>query len=505
MTFDVVVVGGGGAGLAAAIEAAGGGARVCLVEKAPRLGGSTAWSVGSISVNRSAHQRLIGIDDDPQAHFEDLGRLAGPLVDRDNLVLRRLLVEHVTETFEWLERHGLVFVGPFDEPPHRVPRMHNVVPGSRAFPERLGRAARAAGVEIRLRTRANALVVDGGRVVGVRVEAPGSVAKTLRAERGVVLAGGDYSAAPALLAELAGEEAARLAPVNPDATGDGLALGRTVGATVRNGDLVRGPVMRFVPPPRRALLDRVPVHPLLARAVRAGFEHLPPRVLRPFVMRFLTTALGLSGGLLEAGAILVNAEGERFADERARPAAATARQPGGLAWVLLDDALAGRFEAWPGFVSTAPGIAYAYLADYRRARPDVCRRGRDVAALGSAAGLPGVALARTVARYNAGDADTLGRPRLERAPFHLLGPVRAYVAFTEGGLVVNERLQVLDAGGRPIPGLLAAGSNGQGGLLLEGHGHHLGWAFVSGRLAGRHAAGGGDEAGGSEHAEAARS
>ena len=25
-------------------------------------------------------------------------------------------------------------------------------------------------------------------------------------------------------------------------------------------------------------------------------------------------------------------------------------------------------------------------------------------------------------------------------------------------------------------------------MLLEGHGHHLGWAFVSGRLAGRHAA-----------------
>jgi hypothetical protein len=27
-----------------------------------------------------------------------------------------------------------------------------------------------------------------------------------------------------------------------------------------------------------------------------------------------------------------------------------------------------------------------------------------------------------------------------------------------------------------------------GGALLEGHGHHLGWAFTSGRLAGREAA-----------------
>ena len=39
-----------------------------------------------------------------------------------------------------------------------------------------------------------------------------------------------------------------------------------------------------------------------------------------------------------------------------------------------------------------------------------------------------------------------------------------------------------------IAGLYAAGSNGQGGLLLEGHGHHLMWAFVSGRIAGRQAA-----------------
>jgi fumarate reductase flavoprotein subunit len=49
-------------------------------------------------------------------------------------------------------------------------------------------------------------------------------------------------------------------------------------------------------------------------------------------------------------------------------------------------------------------------------------------------------------------------------------------------------MQVLGADAAPIPGLLAAGSVGQGGLLLEGHGHHLAWAFVSGRIAGRNAA-----------------
>ena len=64
----------------------------------------------------------------------------------------------------------------------------------------------------------------------------------------------------------------------------------------------------------------------------------------------------------------------------------------------------------------------------------------------------------------------------------------SYVVFTDGGLKVSTSREVLDGDGRPIPGLYAAGSNGQGGVLLEGHGHHLAWAFISGRIAGANAA-----------------
>ncbi len=48
---------------------------------------------------------------------------------------------------------------------------------------------------------------------------------------------------------------------------------------------------------------------------------------------------------------------------------------------------------------------------------------------------------------------------------------------------VTERLEVVRENGTVIPGLYAAGSVGRGGLLLEGHGHHLGWAFIAGRKA----------------------
>jgi len=72
-----------------------------------------------------------------------------------------------------------------------------------------------------------------------------------------------------------------------------------------------------------------------------------------------------------------------------------------------------------------------------------------------------------------------------RGPWFALGPLRGVVTLTDGGLAVDTQHRVLGQDDRPIPGLYAAGSTGQGGVLLEGHGHHLGWAFVSGRRAGR--------------------
>jgi fumarate reductase flavoprotein subunit len=79
-------------------------------------------------------------------------------------------------------------------------------------------------------------------------------------------------------------------------------------------------------------------------------------------------------------------------------------------------------------------------------------------------------------------------PRLGAGPYIALGPVRSVFVHAEGGLAVDLQHRVLGRDGKPIPGLYAAGATGQGGLLLKGHGHHLAWAFVSGRRAGRLAA-----------------
>ena len=109
-----------------------------------------------------------------------------------------------------------------------------------------------------------------------------------------------------------------------------------------------------------------------------------------------------------------------------------------------------------------------------------------MAALAKSMRVPPENLAATFERYNGSERGS--RPPLAQKPYFALGPVKSYVVFTDGGLKVSERLEVLRADGTVIPGLYAAGSTGQGGLLLEGHGHHLGWAFISGRIAGRNAA-----------------
>jgi fumarate reductase flavoprotein subunit len=482
--FDVVVVGGGGSGLAAALEARTAGRDVVLLEKNATLGGSTAWSIGSISASATPHQIARGIKDCPTDHWRDMAAFNGDLDARDNPELRRILADEMPDTFRWLLRHGVRFFGPMPEPPHNKPRMHNVLPNSRAYIAHLGRAARRAGVDIRCHNRAIELVVEAGGVAGVSCDTPAG-RKLYRARGGVVLATGDFTNDPVLKAQHMGPQEAKVEGVNPTATGDGQKLATALGARIINGDLALGPELRFVPPQRRNPLLMLPPWRLLAGFMAWSLTHMPKALLRPFVMSFVTTALAPSPDLFAAGAILVNKNGERFADEIGQPAYRCPDQPERLAYILLDARIAARFSDWPHFVSTAPGVAYAYMEDYRRNRPDVFVRAETLTDLAVKLGMPLGSLPRTVENHNSAPGD---RPPLVASPYVALGPVRAVFVHAEGGLAVDHQHRVLGPSDVPIPGLYAAGSTGQGGLLLKGHGHHLAWAFASGRRAGRNAA-----------------
>ena len=404
---------------------------------------------------------------------------AGDLASRDNDALRRILCNEVPDTFAWLLDSGIRFMGPMPEPPHRKPRMHNVLPNSRSYIFHLERRARRAGAVIRTDVRVTRLVREGGRVVAIEAEADGRAQRYV-ARGGVVLAAGDFTNDPEFKARFMGPQEAKVEGVNVTATGDGQRMAEALGARIVNGDLALGPELRFIAPAKETLLRRLPPSRALAAFMEWALEHLPAAILRPLMMKFLTTALAPSPTLFDAGALLVNRRGERFGDERDRPAWRVPDQPGRVAYIVLDRALAQRYSAWPDFISTAPGIAYAYISDYRRNRPDVFTEAPTLDALAAKLGMAPAVLTKS--------ASEASPQRLGAGPYVALGPVRSVFVHAEGGLAVDAQHRVLGADGSPLPGLYAAGSTGQGGLLLKGHGHHLAWAFVSGRRAGLYAA-----------------
>ena len=225
-----------------------------------------------------------------------------------------------------------------------------------------------------------------------------------------MLASGDYSASRSLKAHYARPEVVDVEAVNATATGDGHRLALALGAKVLNGDIVRGPIMRFVAPKKDTFLRRLRPSTTLGHLMAWAYRHLPARMLRPFMMGFLATALGPSPKLFEQGAILVNLEGRRFTDELRTPGIDVPKQPYKIAFIVFVQRVAEAFSAWPNYISTAPGVSYAYLADYRRNRPDIYREGKTIEALAVSMGVPSQTLAKTVASFNASERGS--RPHL---------------------------------------------------------------------------------------------
>ncbi len=500
---DVIVIGGGGSGLAAAIEATTLGRQVIVVEKNPQIGGSTIRSIGSISASCTPHQIRKGIKDNPDDHYIDAGKFADAVKktqwrdfdNHDNLVLRRILVDNVNDTLRWLMSIGVRFFGPTLELPHRKPRMHNVLPNSRAYGYWLEKRARAIGVEIRTGRRAKRLLTDNGRVVGVECLRDDGTPERYRARGGVVLSCGDFSSGREMKQRYARPELVNMkSSCNPANTGDGHVMAMELGAHILNSHMAYARI-RFIAPQKRTLVHMLPPWRVLTKFMEYSLEYMPARLLRPFIMSFLTTVLEAQASLYANGAILVNARGERFCDELDHPEYKLVEQPDQYAYIVFDERLAKRFSQFPYFVSTAPGVAYAYVPDYERSRKDVFRKAPTIAALAQKLGADPEKLAQSVRERNASLPAQAGKGgiaadalTIENGPFYAMGPVSCFAMGTDTGLAINERFQILREDQKPIPGLFGAGTVALGGLMAEGHGHHLGWAFTSGRLAGRNAA-----------------
>jgi len=468
---DLIVVGAGGAGLAAAVAAAQAGARVLVLEKLAGLAGTTSRSVGSFAAAGTRLQRAAGIRDNAQDFAEDIVLACSETAEPADV--RHMLAREAAPTLDWLESMGLVLVGPFPEPPNRVPRMHNAVPAGMSYLKVLHKAALGAGVELRFGCRVAELLRGPTGIAGVSYRQDGAQ-KQVRARLGVILAAGDFSADTGLRERFLAAPAVAAVPINPQSTGDGHRMAMEAGAQMRRMDAVFGPQLRFPPPAAAPWFHRLPHWRWLLRIAAAYVAHMPKAMIAPFVRQLLVAHMSPAQGLFDAGCVLVDSTGRRLG-EAGRAVDELAVAPGGAGYVIGDRRIADRFRAYPYFISTAPGVAYAYFQDYERGRPDLVRWAPDRAALARALGLDADLLAHSAAGL--------------QGELFALGPVQAMLTVTEGGARIDTSCRVLDESDRPIPGLYAVGAVGQSGLLLKGHGLHLAWAMTSGRVAGLAAAG----------------
>ena len=260
-TVDVVVVGLGVAGSSAVVAARQAGVDVLAVERATAPGGTSANSGGLIYLGGgTALQKACGYQDSPDNMAAFLRAALGPGVDDDRV---DAYCQGSPDHFDWLlsigvpfraafcdepnresaDDAGLLFSGgedsyPFDEIAVPVPRGHKpqCIDSAGGFlMERLGAAVEASSARVMADTRAEALVVDAGEVVGVQVRTDDGT-RAVRARGGVVLATGGFISNEAMVAEQCPlahvpDPAWRIGTPNDDGRGIRMGVGAGAAAT----------------------------------------------------------------------------------------------------------------------------------------------------------------------------------------------------------------------------------------------------------------------------------
>ncbi len=449
--WDVVVVGAGLAGHCAALEAAAAGARPILLEKESQVGGSSVLSAGFFAFANTALQQKHGIADSPELLAADLASVGGPDVDMD---LVRAYAFGQGEVYTWLTDRGVTFSAIELSAAQSVPRSH-WTDGS-AMLAALARTAQASGLTTNCNTEVRRLRRDAGsgRVIGVDCRRDGADFH-IRARRGVVLATGGFSRSDDLMRNFAPQQHLALRVGGSGSTGDGLKMAWQLGAGFCDMGSIKG---------------TFGTHP------EGGNERL--ELLLGFYL----------------GAIIVNRDGQRFADE-SQPykllGDACLRQPGAMGFQIYDRAIIEQSQPGVSLFDFAPAIATGKMI-----------RADTIPALAVRCGIDAAALAATVATYNA-DVDTgrdsrFGRDglcnhqgsmrRIETPPFYAY-PSTSVVLATYCGLTTDTLGRVRDVFGTIIPGLYAAGEL-TGGFHGSAYmtGSALGKAAYFGRVAGRAAA-----------------
>lgn len=231
---DVVIAGAGLTGLTTAIAAAEKGLNVLVVEKAAKAGGSLALAMGSFFSVNGEIAKEAQIDDnkeDMMALWHRTAEEFGVHAPKEYPNYDRVsgLLDEVDNQLNWLQDKGVNFVMTVPSSEY-LPAML-VTEGGASVSEKLEAAAKAVGVEFMMETPATELLVEDGKVIGLKAESD-TLNCTVHAKH-VVLATGGFGNNVEMMNQyhVPGIEGAELQTAAGN-VGDGIKMAEKVGAAV---------------------------------------------------------------------------------------------------------------------------------------------------------------------------------------------------------------------------------------------------------------------------------
>ena len=415
-TYDVAVIGGGNAGLSAALTARQAGARVLVLECAPRhFRGGNSRHVRNL---RCAHAEPTAFLTDAYPEAELMADLLRVNDDETDEALARIVVEGSAACVPWMEAFGARFQTALRGTLHLSRTNAFFLGGGTALMNRYYAAAERLGIDVLYDAEVVDLELHDGAFHSATIQIAGSTQRVQA--HAVVLASGGFEANLDWLRDAWGDAAHNF--------------------IVRGTPYNKGKILRLCSTPARQ------PSAIRASATPSRSTARAPKFDGGIVTRLDCVPLG----------IVVNRHGERFYDEGedfwpkryAIWGRLIARQPEQIAYSIIDAKVHGLFVP-----SMFPPIEAASIRE-----------------LADKLDLPADRLESTVAAFNRAvqpgwfnheklddcrtegvtPAKTHWAQRIDRPPYWGY-PLRPGITFTYLGLRVDARARVLDGGRRAVP------------------------------------------------------